>query len=429
MIRRKSLKKSIAASAVAGAVVFSFMFTQPVTAQAEGEHDGGHIIPHEIGKLNISGGITSILQGTSGIADSGDVTDFTYTFDLNLEAAISEKGKVAVALEAGDGNGVNDNIPSLSISNYDAYITESGGIVTPSVSQAYYEGSFLDGQLGLRVGKLDVHGCHDENAYANDETDQFLTAMFTKYAGSIFPELDSYYAPGISLRYSPAEVADITLTAANGVGSGFEDITSNAYLGGQVNIKPNLMGREGNFRFYAIYDARNNYRDIDYSSKIEENTAFGLSFDQEISDGLGLFVRYAMQDDSVLAWSDVNGDDSVDGWVDTDSDSIVDTPEVLNPVKSAVSGGVSLNGSLWRRDQDVVGIAYGVLINNKDNLAYFDSTVIPNPGDESHFEVYYKLGFNDHFTLTPDLQVVTNAGGDADNDTITVYGLRAQMNF
>ena len=414
MIRRKSLKKSIAASAVAGAVVFSFMFTQPVTAQAEGDGDGGHIIPHEIGKLNISGGITSILQGTSGIADNGDVTDFTYTLDLNFEAGVTPTGKVVVALEAGNGGGVNDDTGALSSSNYDAFITElttdkDNSFAAISVSQAYFEGSFFDGRLGLKVGKLDVHSCHDENAYANDETDQFITGMFARYAGSIFPELDSYYAPGISLIYSPAKMVDITLTAANGVDSGFEDITSNAYGAGQVNIKPGLFGREGNYRFYAIYDARNNYIDID-SEEIKENTAYGLSIDQEILDGIGVFARYAMQDDSIQFWSDAN------------DDGIVDGDEVSNPVKSAISGGVSINGSPWGRGDDVLGIAAGVLSVNDKSAAALDD-------DESHFEVYYKLGFSEHFTLTPDLQIVTNAGGDADNDTITVYGLRAQMNF
>ncbi|HZX48970.1 MAG TPA: carbohydrate porin, partial [Nitrospirota bacterium] len=255
MIRRKSLKNSIAASAVAGAVVFSFMFTQPVTAQAEGEDDGGHIIPHEIGKLNISGGITSILQGTSGIADNGDVTDFTYTLDLNFEAGVTSTGKVVVALEAGNGGGVNDDTGALSSSNYDAFITElttdkDNSFAAISVSQAYFEGSFFDGKLGLKIGKLDVHSCHDENAYANDETDQFITGMFSRYAGSIFPELDSYYAPGITLTYSPVNMLDITVTAANGVDSGFEDISSDAYGAGQINIKPGLFGKEGNYRFY-----------------------------------------------------------------------------------------------------------------------------------------------------------------------------------
>ena len=422
MICRKSLlMKSIIASAFAGAVIFSFMFTQPVAAHDSEEGDGGHIIPHEIGKLNISGGITSILQGTSGIAGSRDVTDFTYTLDLNFEAGVTPTGKVVVALEAGNGGGVNDDTGALSSSNYDAFITElttdkDNSFAAISVSQAYFEGSFLDGQLGLKVGKLDVHSCHDENAYANDETDQFITGMFARYAGSIFPELDSYYAPGISLTYSPTEIADLTLTFANGVNSGFEDITSNAYGAGQVNIKPGLLGREGNYRFYYIYDARN-FTDISDPSKTNEtNTAFGLSFDQEVVDGIGLFARYAKQDDSVEFWND------------EDEDSVVDSEEISNPIKSALSAGISLNGALWGRDQDVVGIAYGLLGNNKSN-EYFAAEGITNPDDESHFEIYYKLGFSEHFTLTPDVQINTNAGGDADNDTITVYGLRAQMNF
>ena len=394
MIRRKSLKKSIAASAVAGAVAFSFMFTQPVTAQAEGNGEDGHIIPHTIGKLNISGGITAILQGTSGIANNGDVTDLSYSFDLSLEAAISEKGKVVVALEAGDGEGVNENISSLSVPNYDAANSFVDGYVIPSVTQVYYEGEYYDGLLGVTAGKLDVHSMYDENAYANDETDQFVSGIFTRYSENLFTQLENYYAPGLALTVHPSDMFELRLIGANGNGSGFEDIFSNGYMVGHVNVMPKLLGRDGNYRVHVIYDARN-YTDIN-TGDVTENTSFGLSADQEIMDGIGVFARYGVMDDGIDE----------------------------NLVKSAISAGVSLSGSLWNRENDVVGIAAGVLAINEDS-----SSVAANPDDESHFEVYYKLGFSEHFTLTPDLQVVTNAGGDADNDTITVYGLRAQMNF
>lgn len=386
-------------AATSAAVLFSSTFMYSTVLAHDGEEDG-HLIPHEVGKLEITGGITSVLQGTSGIADNGDVTDFSYTLDLNFEAPIGSNGKVVVALEAGNGNGVNDinndgESEFLSIPNYDPYITEAGGIVTPSVSQAYYEGSYYDGLLGVRVGKLDVHSCHDENAFANDETDQFLTGMFTRYAGSIFPELDSYYAPGILLTVSPMAMLDITIVGANGNDSGFEDVFSNAYTAGQVNIKPNIFGKEGNYRFYAVYDARNNYTEID-SGNMTENTGFGVSLDQKISEGVGLFARYALQDDNI--------DENI--------------------VKSAISGGLSFNGMMWNRADDVIGIAYGILnVNDKS------SGVVAAPDDESHLELYYKMGFSEHFTLTPDLQVVTNAGGDASQDTITVYGVRGQINF
>lgn len=398
MFQRTKSKISMTAGAIAVFSFLSFVPGQPEALAHPDEEEEGHLIPHEIGKLNITGGLTSILQGTSGLADNGDVTDFTYTLDLNFEAAVSETGKIVIALEAGNGEGVNDNTPSLSISNYDAYVTEAGGIVTPSVSQVYFEGTFLDGRLGLNVGKLDVHSLYDENAYANDETDQFITGIFTRYPGSIWAELDSYYAPGVAVTYMPSDMFEFRVIGANGVESGFENVFDNAYMVGHVGIKPKLLGREGNYRFHYIYDARN-YTDVDDPTKDHETSAgFGLSLDQEVADGVGLFARYAMQDEDLEE----------------------------NLVKSVVSGGVSLSGSLWNRENDVVGIAYGILsVNDKAP----DIAALSDSGDESHFEAYYKFGFSDHFTLTPDLQVVTNAGGDADNDTITVYGVRAQMNF
>lgn len=405
---------------VASLIVFSSLnlaFAQPVAMANPEEGNDGHIFPHEVGKLNITGGVTSILQGTNGIANNGDVADFTYTLDLNIEAPVSPTGKVVIALEAGNGRGVNDNMPSLSVSNYDAFVTEirteDATFAGISVSQAYFEESVIDGLLGVHFGKLDVHSLYDENAYANDETDQFISGIFTRYPGSIFPELDSYYAPGIALTLIPSDMFEISLIGANGTGSGFEDIVSNAYGVGHFHIKPRFLGREGNYRFHYIYDARN-YRDITTGETDEKNTAFGLSFDQEVSNGVGLFARYAIQDDGVEAWSD------------EDEDSVVDPDEISTPVKSAISGGIFLSGSLWGRENDVLGMAYGILENNEDST-YFDA--ITDPGDEGHFEVYYKFGLSDHFTLTPDLQVVTNAGGDADHDTITVYGVRAQMNF
>ena len=415
MIKKsKSLQSITAASAVVLLLSFlSLILINPPVFAHPDEGEDGHIIPHEIGKLNITGGITSILQGTSGIADDQDITDFSYTLDLNFEAVVSPSGKVVIALEAGNGEGVNENIPSLSIPNYDAYVTESGGIVTPSVSQAYFEGSFFDGMLGLKAGKLDVHSCHDDNAYANDETDQFISGLFSRYAGSIFPELDSYYAPGMILSISPADMLDVTLAVANGVNSGFEDITEDPYGAGQVNVKPNIFGKEGNYRLYVIYDTRDNYIDIGNPDKIRKNTAYGISLDQEIIDDIGIFARYGVQDSNVEFWTD-------------DGNNVVNPDEISYPVKSAISGGVSLSGSFWGRGDDVVGLAYGVLFNNEDST-YFNA--VTDSGNETHLEVYYKLGFSDHFTLTPDLQLVTNAGGDADTDPITVYGVRAQMNF
>jgi len=378
-------------------------------ASAEGNPDEGHLhlIAHQVDSAHIDGGITWYLQATDGAPQNA--TDLSYSMDIGLEAPVSKHGKAVIALEAGDGLGVDATLGSLSTANYDAFLTNilqniQGGnhtnLVVPSVSQAYYEGQYLEDGMMVSVGKLDVHSYYDDNAYANDETDQFMSGIFVRSAGTSYAELDQYYAPGIALLFSVTKAIDLTLIAANGNGDGFNNIFDYMYLVGQVDFKPRLAGRDGNYRFYAIYDARNNaYTEIS-TGKTTTNTAWGLSFDQSLMDGVGLFARYSSQDDDIAE----------------------------NIVKSSWSLGTLLEGALWGREKDTVGIGYGsVNLNDKANLATALGT--SNTGDEAHTELFYKVGFSDHFTLTADLQVITNNGGNAAADTVTVAGVRGQLNL
>lgn len=376
-----------------------------VQVKAEETPDEEHLITHQIGGVSIDGGLTWYLQATDGAPQNA--TDLTYTMDLGLEAPVSEHGKVVIALEAGEGEGVDATLGSLSTANYDAFYTNITDIapgatnnVVPSVSQAYYEGEYMDGGMVVSAGKLDVHAYYDDNAYANDETDQFMSAIFTRSPGTSYAELDQYYAPGIVLLYSATQATDVTLIAANGNSDGFNNIFDYMYLVGQVNFKPRLAGRDGNYRFYIISDNRYNaYTEISDGSTTS-NTPWGLSFDQSVADGVGLFARYSSQDDGIAE----------------------------NIVKSSWSLGTLLEGTLWGRDKDTIGVGYGsVNLNGKTNLAAALGT--SNTGDETHTEIFYKFGISDHFTLTADLQVIANNGGDASADTVTVAGVRGQINL
>ena len=172
------------------------------------------------------------------------------------------------------------------------------------------------------------------------------------------------------------------------------------YLVGQINFKPRLAGRDGNYRLYIISDDRHNaYHKIN-TGKVTSNIALGASFDQAVSDGVGLFARYSTQDDAIAE----------------------------NIVKSTWSLGTLIEGNLWGRDNDTVGLAYGiVMLNDKASSA----TVLGfnNTGDESHIEAFYKFGVSDHFTLTADVQLINNNGGDGSADAVTVAGVRGQLNF
>ena len=182
--------------------------------EEEGEGDG-HILPHSFEGfpgIQLDGGVTWFLQSTSGNG-TNDSTDLTYTMDLNLTGTVSETGHVHIALEAGNGAGVDARLGSLSTANYDAFITEvttgSNEFNAPSISQVYYEGEYGGGRYVVDFGKLDVHAMYDDNAYANDETDQFLSGIFTRSAGTSYSELDQYYAPGRAVTAAAAESLDV----------------------------------------------------------------------------------------------------------------------------------------------------------------------------------------------------------------------------
>jgi len=414
-----SYKKSLRQKLVVTGLMLFCGVTGSVLAH-EGTDDG-HIIPHEFAGLNFDGGTTWFLQATSGAKK--DTAALTYTLDLAIEKDLGGRGKVAVAFEAGDGEGVDSDIGTLSSVNYDAFFTEltnnvggSTNVVALSISQAYYENEFGSGRLVIDAGKQDVHALFDDNAFANDETDQFLSAIFTRSADTSYKQLDFYYAPAVALQYQPVSLLALTLIAANGNDSGFSDIFSQMYYVGQLNFMPGLGGYEGNYRIYALLDNRDSANttftkinsvsmaDIQAGDlsrgKREENTAWGLSFDQALPGDLGVFARYSSQDDKFIE----------------------------NLVESSWSFGALMEGKRWGRKGDSFGIAYGSVNVNKDPavLAYAG---LSKADDETHFEVFYKCGYKDHYTITPDIQIINNIGGDAGADRVIVYGLRSQLNF
>lgn len=388
----------------------------PVWAHEEGEaSDDGHLIPHAVDGLSVEGGVTWFLQGTDGLV-TGNGADLTYTLDLGLETELGGVGTLFVAFEAGDGNGVDNRVGSLSTANYDAFITElSAGINAPSISQLYVESELAGGLLTVDFGKMDIHSLYDDNAYANDETDQFMSGIFTRSAGTSYGELDGYYAPALALTLGFSDMADLMAAVANGNSSGFDGVGDRPYVVTQLALHPAVGGLEGNYRFYYIYDDRY-YLDNSAAPGAgvqTESTAFGVSLDQALAENVGLFARYSTQDDSV---QDILPFDPATG--------VYGPAEAANMVKGAWSAGAQLGGGMWGRGDDAVGIGYGVVqVNDKNaNWAF-------TPDDESHLEVYYKLGLSDHMTLTADIQQVGNNGGDPAADTITVYGVRGQINF
>ncbi len=368
-----------------------------------------------LGHIELSGDVTGIVQGTSNM-DSGDRTDGEYTFDFNIATHFGGYGSFFIHLEGGDGEGLNDDVPSFSVPNYDAYATENRNNQSDlTISEAYYEFNFLKGKVTLDAGKMDISAYFDQNEAANDETTQFLSNIFVKSMGLTIPEPDRYYCPGIALTVSPAKLLGFSVVGASVEEDDWENLFTHDFGVAQVDFRPRIKGRQGNYRFYVWLDGRNHLKNK-YLSVVSESyrdhhadesqKGWGLSFDQEIIDGIIAFARYSQTDDDLASW---NGDDGQ--W------------EMI-PFDKVWSCGLQVSGQYWKRKDDAVGLAYGQTLLTGDYKRANDHTA-----NEQYIEAYYRWQLHKRFALTGDFQWIKNAGGDSEASDIYIFGLRSQVDF
>ncbi|MDD4294297.1 MAG: carbohydrate porin [Candidatus Omnitrophica bacterium] len=352
--------------------------------------------------LSIGGGATFIMQGTNNANgeslsnNSEDSTDASYSIDLEFEKEFKDYGKAFIHLETGDGSGVEDELALFSSVNRDVDDSDSG----VSVTEAWYEHYFSKIPLALTFGKIDPTAYLDGNNYANDECSQFLGHVFRNSPVIEFPDDNG---AGIHALLEPLDFFDIELTLMD-ADADWENVGDNIFFAGQVNIKPGFYGKDGNYRFYVWLNNKDHIKWTNSSESEETNYGAGISFDQELTDIMSVFLRYGWQNPEVY----VDGSDF--------------------SLEQSWSAGVQFSGDKWNRGDDVLALAFGQIIPSDD----YKNCAAVKGNTENHFEAYYNFRVNEHLSLTPDIQVIWDPyGGDAVNGDKTVFvgGLRAQIDF
>ncbi len=378
------------------------------------------------GRFKIGGGITGIVQGTfdndknpppsklaPGVEEAGiereDVTDGSYSVDLELEVDLNRYGRAFLHLEAGEGEGVGRRLsgfvckkhgeakPIFTGVNADAL----GGDGTLTIAEAYWEIPLFAEKLIVTVGKLDPVAYFDANAVANDETGQFLADIFVNNIGVDWPD----YAPGLRITLNPHDLVEINLGCISG-DSDYKDLFENLFGMGEINLKPKLYGKlQGNYRFYYWINDRHHMTWEDEEAK-EESQGFGLSFDQQITPEVTLFARYGIQDDDIK----------------------YDCEDFSLRIKDAWSFGGEIKGKFWGRENDTFAIAYGQA-RLMDELEKRMQGAGAETMEEGHLEAYYKLALGEHVALSLDFQAIFDPGGNKKTDTVYVGGSRLQVTF
>jgi len=342
-------------------------------------------------------GITAggVIQGSSGAED--DDLDGTARYELELTYTVSPNDVFYLHLEGGNGEGLDNRVATLSSFNGNAF----GDDDHLSVSEAWYLHRLQWADAVLQIGKISLGGpgdnspddaiAFDANEYANNERSQFLSGGFVNNLALEFPD----NGLGGMVRISANDFLDISAGVADAAGE-WSNVFDDLFSILEINFKPKMAGHQGNYRLYGWFNGSDHEDLKDPTKTREDNYGFGLSFDQELTDLIGIFARYGWQRSSV------------------------------SQVEHAWSTGFQSSGKFYGRENDTFGLAYGMAIIGED---WKDANSGINSGNEHHMELYYNFKVSDHLNISPDIQWVKNPNGDSENDDIWVFGIRAQLSF
>ena len=275
--------------------------------------------------------------------------------------------------------------------------------------------------LILTFGKFNVTDIFDNNPYAHDSKNDFLNWSIIDM-GSFDYAADAWgYTRGLS-----AELTRGTSTARAGIF--------------QLSLFPNAEQLERSFlrQFSPIleYERRTNlfgghpgswkvllYGDYGYMAAYADATGAatfapfraqrhwkigeGINIAQEVASHVGFFGRL----------SAMNGTYEPFEYTEIDRSLLV---------------GLSLDGAMWRRSNDTIGIADVHNALSQPAQQYYASGGLGiTIGDgalsyagEHILEAYYKLGIGPIVDITGDLQRVVNPGYNMVRGPVSIYGLR-----
>lgn len=368
---------SIITSQLFAQSVHDSVFYSPVTRTSEYENT-----PFRFGKIELAGGITTITQRSSGAnriyAPDGRYSQNSWSFDLELSMPASRHGKFYSLHEAGINAGIDESLPSFSGFNDDA--NDDSHFKTTEI---WYEFGKNEKLPRFRIGKVDFSSDFDSNSYANCEVEQFISGSFVNNLTLEFPE-----------KYEIGAILWMPFANKFEFGAGAIDKFSIF----ELVFRSEIAGRKGNYRAYRWFNQFDHQNLTNPLDSAADNDGYGISFDQEVTDRVGIFARYGRQRDEVaemdMAWS----------------------------------LGCQCSAPFNNRKQDVVGLAYGQAAfgsTGRDiaKLAGIDIN------DEHHLELYYSFKVKEGFQITPAAQWIRNANGNTANGDAWIFGLRSQISF
>jgi len=297
----------------------------------------------------------------------------------------TQKDEIFTKFGFAAGNGLND-VTEFNLAPWAADLEDDvkdiNGRNRDYLLTAWYRHTFAfddDHTLGFTGGLIDSTDYLDENRFANDEYTQFMNGSLVNGPNAFLPSYDI----GGAVEW---DIGNWYINAVGmNVGENDDDNNYN-YFGAEIGYQLNTSLGEGNYRL--IVDATS--KDfLSADGDKERLMAAIISFDQDLGDIFGAWIRFGWEDDKAL----------------------IDYDYVL-------SGGLNITGKWYGRESDNIGIGYAFL-NGKNNFDYSQVA-----------EVYWRFVLNDFFAVTVDAQYMEDKFDTDENDISGfIFGIRGAVEF
>ena len=201
--------------------------------------------------------------------------------DLTFAAHLAQYTDFFADVVGLSGSPPDDEIGGLTLLNaYRARLAQQNQL---NLREAWLRTELFSQKLSISAGRLDLTNFFDRNAYANDETSQFISDAL---ANNPLLGLANNGA-GLAAIYDPKGAFNfkfgVQQSDADPINNPSTSLSQSLYSLAEVGYRarPRALG-EGNYRLWFRSD----------NSSGKQRTAFGLSADQRLTSAIGMFARY-----------------------------------------------------------------------------------------------------------------------------------------
>lgn len=340
-------------------------------------------------KLSIEGDLAAAYQYQSlskapGFDDTGRGA---LVFQPTLRLQLTDRDVIQATLGFAAGNGLNDGQSPFVLvpwaADLEADVKNIGGRDRDYLLTAWY-GRQFDlggiGQLEVTGGLIDAADFLDDNAFANDEFGQFMNEALVNSPTAFLPAFDL----GGGLQW---EIGNWTTRAVVMNISSNEEDPGYHFYGAQLGYRMDLGMGAGNYRLAVM--GTNKAFESPTGQGDQSLIGAVLSFDQEIGETFGVWMRLGWQDDDAV---------------------------VLH--RNLYSAGIDIKGALWNRQEDNIGIGFALLDGGNTEI------------DQSQVaEIYYRCALNDYTALSLNFQYQEDKDKDGSKPRGLISGVRFVASF